>query len=293
LIVSSRHKWRRVHCLDHPLSYRSLGKDFGELHVDHNRRHYESSAVAARYMGRAGLQAAEAALLERYRGDIAGRRILDLGVGGGRTTPFLLSISPDYVGVDYSREMIEHCRARFPQACLQVADARDLSCFPDRSFDFVLFSHSGIDAVDHDGRLRVLGEVRRVLSDRALFIFSSHNRNFPIPKPWDAQHFAMNPLRSPFRFGRRIAACPVGIVNYVRRARFAQIRDEYCVSVDSAAHYSLVHYRIAAAAQKEQLERAGFNDIVAFNCAGRPLSWSEAEASRADPWYQYACRRRP
>jgi SAM-dependent methyltransferase len=260
--------------------------------VEHNRRHYESSSVAARYVGRAGLQSAEAALLDRYRADITGRRILDLGVGGGRTTPALLRLSADYIGVDYSREMIEHCRARFPNVCLQVADARDLSCFPDRSFDFVLFSNSGIDAVDHDGRLRVLAEVRRLLSAGALFIFSSHNRNFPIPKPWDAQHFAMNPLRNPIRFGRRLAACPIAIVNYVRHARFAETRDEYCVSVDSAARYNLVHYRIGAAAQKEQLERAGFTDIVAFNLAGRPLAWSEAEISRADPWFQYACRRK-
>lgn len=262
------------------------------MRVDHNRRLYESSAVAARYATRSGLHPAEDAIIARYRRDIAGRRILDIGVGGGRTTPFLLELSADYIGVDYSREMIDRCRARFRGTCFQVADARDLSCFTDCSFDFVLFSHSGIDAVDHEGRLAVLREARRVLSTGGLFVFSSHNRRFPIPKPWNPGRLAMNPLRKPLAFGMRLASYPVGMVNYVRHARSAEANDDYCVSVDSAHRYSLVHYRIAAGAQKRQLERAGFGDICVFDSDGRRLAWSEAERSQVDPSLQYVCRRK-
>jgi len=70
------------------------------LFLDPNRRHYETGVVAARYATRSGLQPAEAAIFERYHRDIAGLRILDLGVGGGRTTPFLLELSSNYIGVD-------------------------------------------------------------------------------------------------------------------------------------------------------------------------------------------------
>lgn len=259
--------------------------------MDQNRRLYERSSVVARYGRRAELQRAEAALFERYRGDIAGRRILDLGVGSGRTTPFLLDLSSDYIGVDYSQKMIDQCRGRFPRASLLVADARDLSCFPNRSFDFVLFSHSGIDAIDHRGRLAVFTEVRRVLSTGALFLFSSHNRNFAIPKPWSAQHLDINPVRRPFRFVLRLGAIAVGMVNYARHARCTEMHDEFCISIDSAFRYGLIHYRIAPLAQKHQLERAGFDPIVPFDLDGRPLAWSEAESRNAEPWFYYACRK--
>ena len=86
---------------------------------------------------------------------------MDLGVGGGRTTAFLLQLSKDYVGIDFSNEMIERCRARFPATQFEVRDAQDLSGFEDQSFDFILFSCTGIDLVNHDQRLRILKEVRR------------------------------------------------------------------------------------------------------------------------------------
>lgn len=260
--------------------------------LDQNRRHYEAGTVAARYASRCGLQPAEAVILDRFRHEIAGKRILDLGVGGGRTTPFLLELSSNYVGVDYSRHMIERCRERFPGVTFDIVDARDLSRFPDQSFDFALFSHSGIDAVEHEGRLKVLSEVRRVLCEGGLFVFSSHNRNYAIPRPWVLDHFAGS-FSSPLRFAKSAAAYPIGILNYARRAHHAEAHEEYCISVDSAYHYSLVHYRIAPHAQTRQLERIGFTSVEIVGVDGATLSLGDAEARVRDPWFQYICRRRP
>ena len=261
------------------------------MFVDQNRRHYETGVVAARYATRSGLHPAEYAILERYRQDIAGRRILDLGVGGGRTTPYLLELSSNYIGVDYSREMIERCRGRFPGVGFDVVDARDLSRYSDSTFDFALFSHCGIDAIEHAGRIEALGEVHRVLSPGALFAFSTHNRNYRIRRPWDLSHFSGS-LRDPIRFGKRVASYPMGIVNYLRRAHETEERDEYCMSVDSAYQFSLIHYRIDPAAQKKQLEQVGFCDIAIVDVGGRPLSLPEAQRSIGDPWLHYLCRRK-
>ena len=84
----------------------------------------------------------------------------------------------------------------------------------------------------------------------------------------------------------------MGIVNYLRRAHRAEARGEYCMSVDSAYRYSLIHYRIDAAAQKKQLERAGFSDMAVIDVDGRWLTWPEAERRERDPWFQYSCRRK-
>lgn len=260
------------------------------MRMDENRRLYEKHAMGARYAKQSALQPAEAAILRRYRDDISGGRILDLGVGGGRTTPFLVELSRDYIGIDYSPAMVERCRQRFPGVRFALRDARDLSCFAGGSFDFVLFSYNGIDAVGHRDRLKILREVYRVLGQGALFVVSSHNRNFPIPKPWALRHLAINPLRHPLRFARRAAAYGIGIINYVRKARQEEIQEEYCVLVDSAHRYALVHYHITLAAQVRQLERLGFREIEAFGVDGRLLSQDMSDDVQ-DPWLQYVCRR--
>src|SRR5690606_12109488 len=107
--------------------------------------------------------------------EMAGKRILDIGVGGGRTTPYLLDVSRDYIGVDYAPKMIKKCRAQYPSVTFEVCDARDLSHFGPASFDLIFFSFNGIDYVDHADRIKILCEVRRVLTDQGAFVFSAHN----------------------------------------------------------------------------------------------------------------------
>lgn len=260
------------------------------MRLDENQRHYARRFIGAHYARQSQLQQAEAAILRRYERHICGSRILDLGVGGGRTTPFLLELSSNYIGVDYSREMIEQCRRRIPGVCFAVMDARDLSAFTDASFDFVLFSNNGIDSVGHEDRLEVLKEVRRILKDEGLFVFSSHNRNFRTPRPWEIQHLAINPLRDPVRFGKRAFSYPLGIINYFRYAQRNRIEDEYCILVDSAYTYSLIHYRITLDAQMQQLQRVGFGKVEAVGIDGRRLSSCES-ATSGDPWIQYVCRK--
>jgi SAM-dependent methyltransferase len=258
--------------------------------TDGNRRYYERRSIGAHYAKKSRLQTAEAAILALYQSEIAGGRILDIGVGGGRTTPFLLELSPNYVGVDYSAEMIERCRRRYPTVNFQPADARDLSIFPDSSFDFALFSNNGIDAVGHEDRLKILREVHRKLKERGLFVFSSHNRNSRVPKPWSLRQFDVNPLRAPLRFGKRIVDYPVGIVNYLRHAQGNEIHADYSVEVDVGNRYSLVHYRITGEAEKEQLGQVGFRDVETFAIDGRQLSTAELQSTR-DWWIHYVCRR--
>jgi SAM-dependent methyltransferase len=262
------------------------------MSLDQNRRRYEGRFVAADYASRSGLKPAEEAIFRRHEDEIRGARILDLGVGGGRTTPYLADLASAYFGVDYSPMMIERCRRRFPHLAFELGDARDLSRFAAASFDFVLFSANGIDAVGHEDRLKILQQVRRTLKDRGLFVFSSHNRNFHIPMPWNLQHFAVNPLREPVRFAKRIVSYPAGIINYLRRATRGEIHDDYCIVVDTGDLYSLMHYRMTPEAQERQLTSAGFCEIETVGRDGRWLSASGASTAE-DPYIHYLCRRNP
>lgn len=259
---------------------------------DGNRRFYESRFIGARYARQSGLQPAEAEIIERYRRQVSGARILDLGVGGGRTTAFLAPLAGDYVGIDYSREMVERCRKRFPAARFEIADAADLSRFADASFDLIFFSYNGIDAATHEQRLRILGETRRLLAAGGLFIFSSHNRNFPVPRPWAIEHLAINPLRHPLRFLRRAAAFPLGIANYLRHSRRIETGPDHCIAIDSAYLYSLRHYCMTLEAQERQLASHGFRVVDRIGIDGRRVDRAES-AAVADPWIQFVCRPEP
>jgi ubiquinone/menaquinone biosynthesis C-methylase UbiE len=135
---------------------------------------YRSPAVVAEYAEFDELSLAELWIFEKYLKP--GSRLLDLGVGAGRTTPYLSARASKYVGLDYSKEMIAACRAKYPALEFCVADASDLSLFADASFDAVVFSFNGIDYLvpDHK-RQQCLKEMHRVLAPGGVLIFSTHN----------------------------------------------------------------------------------------------------------------------
>jgi len=133
-----------------------------------NRGVYMAKGVARQYF-LSTLNRMEAIALIKYRNAFVDRDVLDLGVGGGRTSIYLAPLSRRYEGVDYSPVMVESVRARFAELSVRLGDMRDLSAFGDASFDFVFGSNNVIDAVSHEDRLRTLAEMRRVLRAEGSF----------------------------------------------------------------------------------------------------------------------------
>ncbi len=141
---------------------------------DPNLPVYNKSEVAAHYASLDYLSPCEQALFDEFLKP--GDAILDLGVGGGRTTPYLSRLASRYVGVDYAPKMVAACREKFPQLEFLVADATNLAPLTDGNFDSVVMAFNGIDAlVPDEARRRCLAEIHRVLKAGGVFIFSSHN----------------------------------------------------------------------------------------------------------------------
>jgi ubiquinone/menaquinone biosynthesis C-methylase UbiE len=90
-------------------------------------------------------------------------RILDIGIGGGRTTAILRKYTNDYTGIDCVDSMVAMAQKSQPGVRLRTMDARDMSYFPDERFDLVFFSYNGLDAVHCAGRSQILSEVARLL----------------------------------------------------------------------------------------------------------------------------------
>src|SRR6202050_4301293 len=157
-------------------------------HPDPNVRVYSSPEVAQYYASLNYLTACERLLFEQYLRP--GMAILDLGVGGGRTTPYLSSLAGRYVGADYAPEMINICQKKFPNLEFENVNAADLSIFATSSFDAVVMAFNGIDSIVFDeSRYQAFRELRRVLKPKGVLVFSSHNvRSIFVRPSW-------NPLR--------------------------------------------------------------------------------------------------
>src|SRR5690349_8861924 len=231
------------------------------------RNHVTFSAMLTvwDYQRMTELQVPEAVILDCLRAEFAGKRILDIGVGGGRTTSHLLGISEKYTGIDYSSRMIEKCRARYPSQALSVCDVRDLSRFGTASFDFVMFSFNGIDCLSHEDRLKALAQIRTVLAPGGVFVFSSHNHRSPIRSPWNVEHlpFDINPLNNPMHFFRRIAMYPKGIANFYVNKRYEQKDTRYSIHLSESHNYGILVYYIDIKNQVQQLLNYGFKEIKA------------------------------
>lgn len=189
------------------------------------------------------------------------KRILDLGVGAGRTTPALLQISADYIGIDYVPEMVAECRARFPKVRFEHADARSMPQFADRSFDLIVFACNGVSMVDHAGRLAIFKEVHRLLDTGGVFIFSTYNRNSDEHDRWfevPGMPFRANPLKLALSAARFAVNLSLSLFNRLRYLRHEVRTDEYSIINDRCHNYATMLYYISMPQQCIQLRQLGF-----------------------------------
>lgn len=236
---------------------------------DINRTQWSSGFSAYAYRNASELFAAERAMLAEIDGELAQARLLDIGVGTGRTTGHLAPRVGDYLGIDYAPAMVERAKARFPGVAFEVMDARDLAGVASGSIDIAVFSFNGIDYVSPADRHRVLASVRRVLKVGGAFLFSSHNREVPVREAADIANLKLS--RNPVRMARNIAGFSLGIVNAARLKAGEIDTFDYALRNDAANHYSLLTYYIRLADQVRQLESAGFGAIAAFGLEGERL----------------------
>ncbi|MGH9947526.1 MAG: class I SAM-dependent methyltransferase [Pyrinomonadaceae bacterium] len=229
-----------------------------------NRGTYEQPDVRAYYQALATLFECEKVLFAKLSPAITDSKILDIGVGGGRTTKYLLEISRDYTGVDYVAQFAEETSKKYPNAKILCSDARDLKEFGDQTFDFVLFSYNGLDYVSNEDRLKALKEIYRVLKRGGMFMFSSHNRDY--------QYFKKLPWHHQVSFSRQylvfILHCLVHLPNHYRMRKHETFTDDYAIVNDGDHGFSLLHYYISIDKQIKQLIDSGYSAIEAYNKDG-------------------------
>jgi SAM-dependent methyltransferase len=246
-----------------------------------NRRTYATESVVRWYRDVDFIEKSEEVILRRLHPSIKDKKLLDIGIGGGRTTKHLLEISKDYTGIDYTLRLAEIVKGKYPQAKIFCADARDLHIF-EEPFNFVLFSLNGLDYIDHDDRLKALSEIYRVLLPGGFYMFSTHNRNYKGFKklPWQENtSFSLGHLKSCLY---TLAHLPRHLV--MRKHEVST--NEYAIVNDTAHGFSLLTYYISIGEQIKQLEKAGFVQIEAYDMDG-----NRVHDDTDHPWTYYLARK--
>jgi SAM-dependent methyltransferase len=271
----------------------------GRLRTHHevdtvNRGTWQQRSTVEQYRHLTGwTDPGEQAAIEWARSLFQGRPILDIGVGAGRTTALLRPLGSDYLGIDYTAEMVAACRATYPGVRFEHMDARNLQQLPAGHFGLVMFSFNGIDSVAPEDRSMILREVYRVLRPGGLFIVSSHNRNGPGARetPRLQVAFSANPLRLGWRVLRTLAALPRAIRNHLRLRAANEEHEEWALRNCGAHDFGLLVVYTTLAEQRRQLQQAGFEVEAVFDSQhGKPVMPGQ---DTSGIWWFHSVARRP
>ena len=228
------------------------------------------------YAGAIGLKKPEQTILALLQAEAPFKRMLDMGVGAGRTTLYFVEIAEEYIGIDYSENMIKYCRQKFrknPKISFAFVDARNLSRYKDNCFDFVLFSHGGLDAVEHEDRLRILHEIHRVAMKGGYFCFSTSNLDAML------QYCQIKISKNPKVFAKELARLMlIRLLNpeMWKHARGKHTDSGHAMFIIGGDNWSLKTYCITPPAQINQLKHAGFNNIHIYDLQGKETHASNA-----------------
>ena len=233
-----------------------------------NQTIFELEDEVERFANLDYLRKPEITVLNELREKLPNMKMLDIGVGAGRTTGHFARLTKEYIGVDYSPSMIAAAQKKFKnypkKFSLMTMDARNMTFFPDGYFDFVLFSYCGIDYVSHEDRLKILSEVRRILRKGGVFSFSTHNLNY-FKRGYSVRlsnHLLRDiPWRLSFLLTNRLLNKEAWMILRDSSKNLQHI----IVSEPEPPRYTLKTYMITPVEQFKQLNTSGFASIRVFS----------------------------
>ncbi len=255
-----------------------------------NKTTYKQKAIVDHYRQENELQLPEKSILQMLEKHLPKMKMLDIGVGGGRTTLHFANLAKEYLGVDYSEEMVTACKMRFPDApeniSFQVCDATNMKALNDNSYDFVLFSFNGIDSISHEDRDKAFREIKRIGKPGGYFCFSTHNLN-SAEQLFNFKLQINGPTYKKFKKTLKWAMLNF-IYNNYREIRTLN-QSQFAILNDGVHLFKIKNYYIRPLEQIRKLEEF-FSDTQVYSLStGEIIANNDLEKNK-DPWLYYICR---
>jgi len=228
-----------------------------------NKDTFEAHDIVKNYLTQTYLHKPERTILNLFKNRLKNMRMLDVGIGGGRTTHHFARLVKEYVGIDYSEKMIDACNKRFPNASQNVSfklcDVRYMRMFKDNYFDFVFISNNGLDYMSPEDRMKALLEIKRVGKKGGFLYFSTHNilsieRLLPI-------QLSLNPLTTSRNILRYF------LLRLLNKSFKKLKHKRYAIINDGAHQFRLSTYYSQPKEQIKQLSNLGFKNIKVYSLA--------------------------
>ena len=254
------------------------------IRINKNIDIYQKEDVVNIYSRKTFLLEPEKKILSIIKDDIKNAKVLDIGVGGGRTTLYFSKKAKRYVGIDYSSKMIDICNEKYgtyDTISFKVLAARNLDSLEKKYFDIILFSYNGLDCIDIKHRKNVLEGITKLLKDGGKFIFSMHNINHI--KFMYNLYSGYSPKIHIKRFFRIIRL----LMHNGFPAKYEKM--DYTQFTDSAHNFRNTHTYSSLPAEINTLKHLGYSSIRAFSCNNGDEMMLKSLKSYTEPWVYFYC----
>jgi len=225
-----------------------------------NQEAYNSTEVVKEYKEKTSLFKGEKALIENLKNSSARGKMLDIGVGTGRTTKYFSNFFDEYVGIDYAEEMVKVAKETFgndERLSFYHLDATNMEVFKDNEFDFILFSFNGLDFVSFEDRQKILKEIKRIGKPNAVFSYSTHNI-YNVP-----QLFSFNIPRNPFNIYKEFKRYKT--INKLNEQVKNLIKKDYDFIFDGSVNFEAEFYYCNPKFELKLLSDIGFKPFEYFS----------------------------
>lgn len=258
---------------------------------EENKQTYLDSKVVDHYIEYTDLQKPEKTIFDLLSNEMKNFKMLDIGVGAGRTTSFFADKVKEYKAIDYSEKMIDACKRKFrnkiPEENFMVADARDLNIFQSGYFDFILFSFNGPDYVSPEDRQKIFNAICRILKSNGYFCFSSHN--LQASSNWGKIKLRLNP----FAILQKILL-DQKLLKINKEQLKSSKSSDYLMLNDGAHGFGLITYYVLPSFQIKTLKEIGYSEIRIFELSkGEELDINNEKklSGNSSSWLYYLCRK--